>query len=221
MHVGTGPKLQNALRNIIDWSIDTISRHLTAKTASAAIASASSPTVPNSHEQSEQQSQQQQVFDPSQHYGNNYAPPTNGNGLPAVPQAETYPMPSHFAYPEPHQTSMPPYATTGMPAFDPNGYPAQDVKPSLEAQLAQMPAQPQQPPPNFLAAFQSPNQSNGFQPAVPQSGPTAWRHFADSMMTNMGTGEYVAPAEQLMALQGGTVNTGQTWPMIAYNTEPQ
>lgn len=168
----------------------------------------------------------------------------------AQDQSQNNYPPQSFAYAHAHppaQNSNGIYTT-----FDGSGYSGEEAKPNIEAELVASMAQQQaqQPAPtNFMAAFQSPNPqvSNGFQQspqtatmnsvqAYPQAGPAAWRHFADSMMTNVA-GDYNLPAGALMSLTGksdgsgdltgmtmgniplptGDAN-GQPWPLIHYNS---
>ncbi|KAK5122958.1 hypothetical protein LTR85_003523 [Meristemomyces frigidus] len=212
--LGTGPKLQEATRNIVEYSLSHINRHLTEKTASAAMA-----TVPSGPEQS----QQQQTY-AGQDY---YAPTTNGT--------------NHFAYPEPQ--SMPQYNATAYDtsAYNAEGM-RSNIEAQLNAELGpqavqhqtpqphshqqmtpqphQITPQPQQAPSNFMTAFQqtptgTPQTANGFPPAqapmqaaFPHSGPAAWRHFADNMMTNLVVGGHDPDQQQHLhhALPTHTVN---------------
>lgn len=186
------------MRNIVEYSLSHINRHLTAKTASAAIASAGSPTGPTGHEQ------HQQSYDTAPDY---YTPTTNGaaNGDMSAPHQRHYSMDAqsahpdsaqngyppgaHFAYAEPQSAAMPQYHNTAMNAYDTSAYNADGMKSNIEAQLnaelapppaqqhhqqtpqphQQMTPHPQQAP-NFMAAFQSPAPPpNGFQPAQASS----------------------------------------------------
>ncbi|TIA28696.1 hypothetical protein D6C79_10176 [Aureobasidium pullulans] len=142
--MGSGAKLQNAVRHIVNASIDNIHRHLAAKTASAAVASAniarSSPALID-----------------GQHDGVNgynapagYAPayvPADPNG---VPPSDTAAGASYLG-PDDALQAQQPYQTNGFAYPDPSGgsapaYPAfvdssaytngDDIKSDLTAQLA-------------------------------------------------------------------------------------
>ena len=188
MMLGSGPRLREAIRGIIDTSLVSISRHLAAKTASAGLASSGSPTGPADQ-------QQQQVFPDANGYANAYANNTtsadisNGSqpayaighrGSDPTQQQNPYPQGGHF-YPEPQSGSMPPYAPATIVQFDTSAYSTEDIKPNLDAQLNahnamtqpqvshQQPTHatpqltPHQPSANFMAAFQSqPASQNGF-----------------------------------------------------------
>ena len=185
---GTGTRLQEAIRNVIDSSLANISRHLAAKTASAGLASAGSPTSPTGHAQP----QQQQIFPAANGYAHAYSnggttgDMSNGSSQTysmsaqgSGPPQNAYPSNTHL-YPEHQSGSMPPYTSATAQAFDPAKYIAQDMKPAIEVQLnAHRSALPQQQVPQsqaahlaqhvpqltphaaptpFLAAFQSPVQ---------------------------------------------------------------
>ncbi|KAF7191185.1 Transcriptional activator protein acu-15 [Pseudocercospora fuligena] len=244
--LGATPQLVGAIRGIVEFSLGNIQRHLAAKTASAAVASASSPTT-SDHQQA------QQLYNATNGYSTEYTAQNgdvNQGQAYAQDQSQNNYPPQSFAYAHAHppaQNSNGIYNT-----FDGSGYSGEEAKPNIEAELVASMAQQQaqQPAPtNFMAAFQSPNPqvSNGFQQspqtatmnsvqAYPQAGPAAWRHFADSMMTNVA-GDYNLPAGALMSLTGksdgsgdmtgmtmgniplptGDAN-GQPWPLIHYNS---
>jgi hypothetical protein len=118
-------------------------------------------------------------------------------------------------------------------AFD-TSYTAEDIKPNIDAQIhthnvinhPQAPHQPasqqphhtsqmtpQQAPAGFIAAFQPQTPQNGFQPPNPNmqfqhSGQAAWRHYADTIIPNMSSQDYMNSASALMALQGDKSHAG-------------
>lgn len=196
---GTGPRLQDAIRNIIDHSLDNITRHLAAKTASAVVASTSSPG--GTQGQSTQQTQV--MYESGEYY--------NPNPQPQYPQAGYT-----YASNQSGTASYP--APPG--AFDNTTYHPNSSTPhaNLEAQLHTLQETPDLTPQrasSFLAAFQSPpHPQPGFShhpppQFQPQSagGPAAWRNFTDAMMTSMGdlgsTAHDYAPPPSLMSLKSG------------------
>lgn len=142
--MGSGTKLQNAVRHIVNAAIDNIHRHLAAKTASAAVASAniarSSPAVDGQSDGVGYNAPAgyAPAYVPADPNGNPPADATAGasylnpdeNGL--QPQQQPY-QTNGFAYPDPSGASAPAY-----PAFvDNNAYTnGDDIKSDLTAQLA-------------------------------------------------------------------------------------
>lgn len=156
-----------------------------------------------------------------------------------------YPAAGQYTYPEVQNGAMA-YSSGNIAGFDASAYSSEEAKPNIEAQLhhavahdPSMASQAQAS--NFLAAFQSPTQvNNGFQQSpqqanFPQAGPAAWRHFTNSMMTNVSGQEYMPnPAGALMALSGGKAGemdiataamgnfpmpndgSAQPWPLLQY-----
>lgn len=158
--LGSGPRLQNAVRSIVYTAIDTISKDVAARTASAAVASAAMARTSPQTAPSE--------TDPSNIQGYNAAPPgytpvytSDGGPSPIDPNnpspylnsAEdpslTSPAPypaavataaaaANFAYPDPSGSSVSAYPSNNLP-FD-QTYPSNDsngtdIKPDLQAQL--------------------------------------------------------------------------------------
>jgi len=133
-----------------------------------------------------------------------------------------------LAYSEP-QASLGAYPPSSAAGYNHSAYPTEDIKPSIEAQnnvdIGQTPnhqhtpqpamtphhPQHQQTPTNYMTTFPHHHYQQSFQPlagtpsntidAHTHFGPAAWRSFADSMMTNIGSPDYSANA--LMALGGG------------------
>ncbi|KAL1305676.1 hypothetical protein AAFC00_007269 [Neodothiora populina] len=159
--LGSGPRLQIAVRSIVSTAIDTISKDLAARTASAAVASAAmartSPQAVTSEAGDHSGMVQYSTAPPG------YAPvySTDGGPSPNDPNNPSpYLDPAHdpsltsppgpypsvggsggaanFSYPDPPGTSVPTYSSNGL-TFD-NPYPQSDtgvdIKPDLQAQLA-------------------------------------------------------------------------------------
>ncbi|KAG9805697.1 hypothetical protein KCU63_g23189, partial [Aureobasidium melanogenum] len=143
--MGSGNKLQNAVRHIVNASIDNIHRHLAAKTASAAVASAniahSSPALVDGQQDGVNGYNAPAGYAPAYVPADpNGAPPTDTtagasylgpdeNGL----QAQQSYQNNGFAYPDPSGASASAY-----PAFvDNSAYTnGDDIKSDLTAQLA-------------------------------------------------------------------------------------
>lgn len=230
--IGTGPQLQQALGGIIEFSISNLNRQIAAKTASAAVASTVSPTT-------QEQTAAQQLYDSTNGNGNYYANGTGDHELATTEEQaymsaqqghqdqthSSYSAGGQYTYPDVQNGGMA-YSSGNMAGFDTSAYSSEESKPNIEAQLhaaaqnASMVSQPQ--PTNFMAAFQSPPNThtqvnNGFQQSpqqqanFPQAGPAAWRHFANSMVTNVSGQEYMqTPTGALMALSGGKAGDGST-----------
>lgn len=215
---GTGPALQNAIRSVVDFSLNHISGHIAAKTASAAVASTASPVSDHN--------QQQQMYDGTNgtngYYANSSATQDlNGAHGQAYSEAQQgqqghYPAPAQYTYPTTQANGIS-YTAANTAGFDAAAY-AGDQKPNMDAELAAHTASLAAHQPaatTFLQAFQSPPQvSNGFpqtphaavmngQPVYPQAGPAAWRNFADNMMSNVSGHDYVNSAGGLMGLGNG------------------
>lgn len=220
--LGTGDRLQMALRRIVEWSIGNVNRHLVAKTASAAVTAStgtSSGQETPTHQLPERPASHASVYntghtaDYSQQAQYTHSDPTQTHGMPAVqtqPQ-QTYTMPppppmhtdsgystaTAYTYTDttPQQQPNPLLAYN---ASNTNGFyePQQeDMKPNIDAQFAAMQQQP--PTTNtFLQAFHSPTDSvPGFSsPGGPPVGPTAWRNFAEGLGMGMHMGGSAAPA---------------------------
>nr|POE68841.1 transcriptional activator protein acu-15 [Quercus suber] len=183
--MGTGPRLQEAIRNIVDHSIDNISRQVAARTASAVVASTLSPDEV-------QDAKQQQ---PPSAFGN-------------VRYSNSGQQQLHYSQPEYNikGQSVGLSYTSPPVTYDSNSYVTNGSTshPNIEAQIQalqhhqhqqqQEVAAPQNT--SYLPSYQSPSQAqNGFLPPVtthsqqypPPSndGPAAWRHFTHNMTVNM------------------------------------
>lgn len=231
---GSGSRLQEAVGHVIDHSLATISRHLSAKTASAAInASSASPSAAGQEHQA--------MYETNDYYSANNRSNANGDqprhysieNQHADPAPQEFTSGAQYTFVEvPHATTMAGQTYGGIPAgYGGQGYNAATLKSTIEGQLntdlgrqAQQVTQQQQTPTSanthFMAAFQpSPVQQNGFMGMntnVEMAGPAAWRHFADNMVTMAGhvpaTADLVQQHSQqyanaaLMSLQGKTEN---------------
>lgn len=156
--LGSGPRLQNAVRSIVYTAIDTISKDLAARTASAAVASAAmartSPQVnasdhgdPAVHPYSTAPPGYAPVYTTDGGQNQDYLPnPADDHSLAsqspyassAAATAAAAVAANQFAYPDPTGAAVPPYPSNSLP-FDTsygqvNGG-AADIKPDLQAQL--------------------------------------------------------------------------------------
>lgn len=152
--LGSGPRLQNAVRSIVYTAIDTISKDLAARTASAAVASAASAamarTSPQTNDSPDQSVQGYNTAPPG------YAPvyttdgpsPSDTSYLnPAedpslTSQPAPYPTPAataaaaaNFSYPDPTGASVPAYPSNTLPFDNFTNDTQTDIKPDLQAQL--------------------------------------------------------------------------------------
>lgn len=240
MGLGSGPRLKETLYiNYVEPSLAQVRQYIATKTASAGLASVDASASPVEQPQQPHSATDPNAF--SNPFGNGTANAegasdnqstyvVNGRASShnqSQPQAH-YPI-GHY-YTDGQPTSMQPY----MGSFD--GSYTEDIKPNIDQMNAhnvmthqqvphQTPSHPQQQqmtphqaPSNFMAAFQSPTPQNGFHPSPAHcnmqmhSGPAAWRHFADGMMTNVGDPNYMNStmnsANALMALQSDKSHGG-------------
>lgn len=237
-HPGLSSNLQAKIRQIIDFSLDNIQRHIAAKTASAALPATSSPS--DTHAQAYTNGN-----DYNEHYSGEHSSNGDMNGnhghayvSPHVAQNHAYQTSTQYAYPAPHETHV--YPPANLNGYNTDNW-KDDPKPNLEEQLMRVNSlaerqaaeaarvSPHAAPTNFLAAFQSPTtqSSNGFHHSpptagindhagtYPQAGPVAWRHFADTMMTNVGGHDYANSAASLLALSGGKPADGTNANLMA------
>ncbi|KAH9828484.1 Activator of stress 1 [Teratosphaeria destructans] len=230
--LGTGPKLQEAVRNIIEYSIGNINRHLTAKTASAAIATATAAAVPPDATNGQEQQDPQQTYEHNNdYYSGGSASATNTDrqrqysvdGQTHAGQAQAAPFTD--AVPQYYQQHQ--YAAQAMAAYNNATYDPDAMKSNIEAQLntelgagadgsSSQHTSPQhaQATTQYMAAFQSPAQQSAFQaPSTPaamqpgafqNSGHAAWRHFADNMLGSMGV-NVTATTDYGMSPAGGMI----------------
>lgn len=200
---GSGLRLREAIRGIMDYALGNIQRHIAAKTASAGLASTTPSSAAVEHAQPPHQ---QQVIAGANGYYNAANGDMANGASPAYPMNNPgiqHPEQNHYQsdqtfYPDPQATSMPPYASASLQAYNNGTYSEPDMKPNIEAQLnaglqyANPQAQPTPP-------FNGHPAQNGFQNTPPQAGPTAWRSFTEGVLTNMPSGSDYA--QTLMALQ--------------------
>ena len=152
--LGSGPRLQNAVRSIVYTAIDTISKDLAARTASAAVASAAmARTSPQTSASDDAHAAVNAFTSAPPGYAPVYGSDNNGNTPdgqylsaedPSLSQAGPYPSAvataaaaaANFAYPDPSGQNGP-YPTNTL-AFDTpygDGSGGGDIKPDLQAQL--------------------------------------------------------------------------------------
>lgn len=217
--LGSGRRLEQAVRVPVDNTLQLLSRHLASKTATSALATTDqkfspSPVPENIHPP--------QVINKG--FRNNSLPypkatpqpaipSTNGSCRPSyVPESDPSVQPPHppqifptYIYPEP-----PPQQPPIQQPYLPNPTPAQPLPFVL-------PPDQQQPSQQTTSAFLYPPQQNQFQPQPqpqpqppPQNTPlfpahgiqAQWRHWAGSMAHNLEPQEYLSSANALMQLGG-------------------
>lgn len=205
---GATPQLQAAVRQIIDFSLGNITRHLAAKTASAAVHAASASPV---------EQQQQQT------YGNGYNQAYTSGRISEgheqqnyTQQPNSFPNTTSYAYTDSHNSGM---AYPGGNHFDTASYGSDhgDTKPNIEAQLTAHNAQASHMGQgDFMAAFAPAHATvgnafttspvaaamNGSAGEFQTAGPAAWRYFADNMMMKMHHEQPTDYTGGLMAMGG-------------------
>lgn len=240
---GTGPRLPEAIRNIINHSLNNINRHLAAKTASAVVASTSSPTEPTNHEHG-------QLYENVQYYQSaNQRPYTiveerGQASFSDQPQTSHKQGNDHFGYQDP---SNGPASYSAVPTFSSASYSSGPASQATMESFDAFTSQPtSQQTSNFIAAFRSPpRHQNGFLPPGPPTsisdaeyqahaagGPAAWRHFTNNIMANSPS--FMHTTDAIIALQNRTKAEGgmdmgavplglhmpdgpQSWPHIQFN----
>ncbi|KAF2138262.1 uncharacterized protein K452DRAFT_91007 [Aplosporella prunicola CBS 121167] len=212
--LGSGKRLEEATRVIIDKAIGNISRHLAKKTASAAAAVANAAL-----KQSPSTSPRQDAapapppYPPANGYGNQYSGAISNNAPVTDPSKPSYMPPDD---PSMTQSSHPYPAVAGAPQYSPyaNGPHSMSTYQNGDAQYSQSPygvpgsdmtaahaaaavsAGTTQDNGMAFAYPQPPHSAPPHQNANPQNQSDAWRQW---MMTNLGSQEY-HPASALMAL---------------------
>ena len=161
--LGTGDSLHVALCNLVEWSLNNISRRVAQKTATAAVASTTTPPAPEHSQQRSQPTSQKQtpVYENGHDYNHNYA---NGAPQDQTPvrnnhqvQVQPHPPPQHqtpqpprqpsqqpqhqVAHQQPHQQSLqPPHQTQALPRAADNGYPNNTAYSYPDAQGSNVPS---------------------------------------------------------------------------------
>ncbi|GAB7329775.1 hypothetical protein MBLNU13_g01503t1 [Cladosporium sp. NU13] len=133
--LGTGDSLHVALCNLVEWSLNNISRRVAQKTATAAVASSTTPPAPEHSQQRSQPTSQKQtpVYENGHDYNHSYA-----NG---APQEQTPVRNNHQVQVQPHP---PPQQQTPQPPHQPSQQPQHQVTHQQPHQQAlQPPHQPQ------------------------------------------------------------------------------
>ncbi|KAI9830514.1 MAG: hypothetical protein M1819_005472 [Sarea resinae] len=216
--LGSGKRLQDAVRIVIDGTVGMLSRNLATKTASAAVASANLDRSP-SH--SPNQGPPQSINTGYVNQGNFSAPfqsPNNhsdssmnnasrsGSFLPAddasINQAQTpYPATTQYSYPEPSTSALSSYPANPNP-FESSPYPNAVENPVNAASTPQASANA------FI--FQNGGNSSGNYSSNPAAGGSqSWRQWTGTMAGNLEPQEYLNSASALMQLGGRDLNQSE------------
>ncbi|KAL8919084.1 MAG: hypothetical protein Q9208_006968 [Pyrenodesmia sp. 3 TL-2023] len=211
--LGSGRRLEQAVRVPVDSTLLILSRHLASKTASSALATTDQKFSPSP--MSENGHLPQAI---NQGFQSNNLPYSKSTPQPTIPSMSgTIRRPSYVPEPDPAphpQQSFPTYTYPEPPPqqqppppqpYLPNPPPAQSIPFNIPTE--------QQPSARNTATFPYPNQHNhfGVQPPpqphtanlVPAYGIQAqWRHWAGSMAHNLEPQEYLSSANALMQLGG-------------------
>ncbi|KAL8727158.1 MAG: hypothetical protein Q9181_005806 [Wetmoreana brouardii] len=217
--LGSGKRLEQAVRAPIDKTLVLLSRHLASKTASSALATTdqklSPGTVPDhihppqlmneGFRDSSPYCEPSQI--PTQSYSGNHRPSY-------VPENDTRSMPVHppqtspgYAFPEPTPQQTPGYLTSAAISIPYALPPEQQHTPSQQPHTPAATAtvypytHPSQQAQQFPQSQPNHHQPQNLYPAV--TGIQAqWRHWAGSMANHLGPQEYLSSANALMQLGG-------------------
>lgn len=161
--LGTGDSLHVALCNLVEWSLNNITRRVAQKTATAAVSSTTTPPAPEHSQQRSQPTSQKQtpVYENGHDYNHNYAngapqeqtPVRNNHQVqvqPHPPPQQQTPQPPHqpsqqpqhqVAHQQPHQQSLqPPHQPQALPRAAENGYPNNPAYSYPDAQGSNVPS---------------------------------------------------------------------------------
>ena len=238
-YLGSGKRLQDAVRVPIDRTIGLLSNHLAPKTA---------PSINTPRTQKPPQPRKLPVIQQSQPSTDTY-PPGNSYSpyvAPAAPAASAAPVASTGShvdarndylqnpmaaqsqtYPDPQYTYHTPYTSS---PYAPSSCASSDVLPATaaaaNAYLHHYPHQPTPLHPTYPSDMNNIANNTYNQYHSPGS-PTSWRNWAGSIASNLEPGaEYMNSASALMQLgrseaqvsQEFTVDstTGQVWPLMLF-----
>ncbi|KAL9000990.1 MAG: hypothetical protein Q9169_000474 [Polycauliona sp. 2 TL-2023] len=213
--LGSGKRLEQAVRVPVDNTLLLLSRHLASKTASSALATSDEKITPEPHTEQihpplvisegfrsplpyPTRSSQSSIHSVNSHRRHSYVPEDDPGNHPH--RQQTF---SPYTYPEPPPQQAPSYLSN--PAALPYNMPSQPPHP------AQQPQHHHPPPPAPAPSYIYPNQQtipfpqqahpqpNDLFPAGIQA---QWRHWAGSMASNLEPQEYLNSANALMQLGG-------------------
>ncbi|KAL8811674.1 MAG: hypothetical protein Q9200_001610 [Gallowayella weberi] len=212
--LGSGKRLEQAVRVPVDNTLSLLSRHLASKTASSALATTDQKLTPEPlpphihppqviHERYQSPLPYSTKSTPSMHSLNNnrrpsYVPEDDLNIHGHAPQAF-----SPYTYPEPPPQQAQNYLPN--PASIPYVLPSQQhTAPQQQSQPAQTPtylySDPTQVP--YHQQQQQQQQQSQHQDVLPAGIQAQWRHWAGSMASNLEPQEYLNSANALMQLGG-------------------
>lgn len=204
--------MKNAIRKIVDHSLNNINDSIVKRTATQSLAQAAL--------QAPQEQPVQTVYGNGNGYGQYHDPNTasadpnlaTSSGTYATPQAST-----PFSYSNGGSASVAPHQQASTP-FDQQAYNATEdagMTPSHAAALAAAAASgaPTQRPDGTYAYANAQATNNGYPPQYSANGVTDWHQWSRSNLQQVGPpGEYLNSATTLLALggrEGGAQGPGQ------------
>ncbi len=230
--LGSGKRLQNAVRVPIDRTTVLLTQHLELKSVPNTTTSANH-NIPQPHGLPSTQQPHSIIYAQANGY-NSYGASvndasSNDQSTASYLPADTIVQPRiPNSYPGPQNAYHTPYASSA-PTYVASSYASNDALPATAAAANTfLNHYPQQPPP--LSSAYPPNITNTTysQYHCPGS-PTSWRNWAGSMASNLEPGaEYMNSASALIQLGGrseGPISqnftvdssTGQAWPLMLFD----
>ena len=233
--LGSGKRLQDAVRIPIDRTVHLLAQHLVSKTVPR-------NPIPTGRDPPQARSQtmvQQPACDPYKQENdyNSYAASANSAGsrdhtgssyLPPNPDVQAQ---SSSTYPDPHYIYHNPYTTGDSPYVAPS-LPSSDALPATAAAANAYLNDYQQQPATFTPAYPPNVTKPQFNQYHSSGSPTSWRNWAGNMASTLEPGaEDMNSASALMQLGGRneasvsqefTVDNGpgQGWPLMCFNNGP-
>lgn len=230
--IGSGRRIQDAVRVPVDRTIGLLAQHIASKTPIHVSTSTAQKQVPCNNVPSTPSSAT------SAYQINNYeaynAPPKNGMthsqaGPPQVPPAKNVPARAANQYPDPQYSYQGPYANNASTYVSPPYTSSAELPATAQAANAYLNGYRPQPTPmnpNFHSSLSNTNYTQYHSPGSP----TSWRTWAGSMASNLEPGaEYMSSASALMQLGGRSEGSGshdmpvdgtngQMWPFMLFDS---
>lgn len=221
--IGSGKRLQNAVRVTVDNTLGLLTRHLASKTASSALSSTNHAGSPGESPQ-QRSAPNPEGYGETHSYTDSYPDPSHGvngglnhgsrNGAYLSPDDPSmnghatapYPAATQYSYPEPSTTNLSSYPSNHQ-AFNSNPYPAV----AAEALSSAPQATPQQAAAAAANAFMYSNTHTN--PTYVQGGNVfggsqSWRQWTGAVAGTLEPQEYLNSASALMQLGGRDQNAG-------------
>ena len=229
--IGSGKRLQDAVRIPVDRTISLLAQHLGAQ--SAPDTTRSTVQNPQQHHRLPVRQPAPDSYNQSNGY-NSYTTSINNTGTHEQPSHSYLPnnddVPGRVseAYPDPQYAYQTPYGS-GDPTYVSPPYTSNETLPATaaaaNAYLSHYPHQQSHLNPSYPSHINNNNYGQYHSPGSP----TSWRNWAGNMASNLEPGaEYMSSASALMQLGGrseGPVShdfavdssTGQAWPLMLFD----